>query len=175
MLVTGAFVFLPQFLLAVFSVLDFRSGNSLRILYRQPSLLLLPTFTCFTFSRVSSSYRGQADNRVVFSKRMTIANMVLTAAGTVACVIYIQIIDFSDHSDHIEFLYRMPYVFLIALIFALILVCPGTIATLLFLFNDKMSGCCCNCWTAPPLEEVAYDPERPETLIVLNKGSSQAN
>ena len=55
LLVTFSFTFLPQFLLAVFSVVNFRSGDSLRIFYRQPSLLLLPTFTCFTFSRISSA------------------------------------------------------------------------------------------------------------------------
>ena len=62
LLVTGAFVFLPQFLLAVFSVVDFRSGNSLRILYRQPSLLLLPTFTCFTFSGQQGHLQQEDDD-----------------------------------------------------------------------------------------------------------------
>merc|ERR1719446_1891731 len=48
-------MFYPSFLLGVFSVVDFCSKDSLKvkILYRQPSLLLLPTFTCFTFSRIS--------------------------------------------------------------------------------------------------------------------------
>ena len=78
--------FLPQFLLALFSVVDFRSKNSLKILYRQPPLLLLPTFTCFTFIRVSSGCCGQADNRIRFSKKMTAVNMALTLAGTVGCV-----------------------------------------------------------------------------------------
>ena len=77
-------MFLPPFLLGLFSVVDFRSKNSLKILYRQPSLLLLPTFTCFTFIRVSSGCCGQADKRVMFSKKMTGVNMVLTLIPTIS-------------------------------------------------------------------------------------------
>jgi len=114
-------MFLPSFLLGLFSVVDFCSKNSLKILYCQPSLLLLPTFTCFTFSRISSGCCGRADNRVEFSKKMTGFNMVLTVIQTI-CYYF---------NPYYDYFYR-KYAYSIPLLIT------GLVSTLMFLFYDKV-------------------------------------
>ena len=183
LLVTFCLAFFPQFLLAVFSVVDFRSANSLKIFYRQPSLLLLPTFTCFTFSRISSGCRGKANNKVKFSKIMTIMNMTVTALGTLVWPVYHFNQQHESHRNKYFFLrlwgwlLRRGYGHAYADTFGIpmILLCLGLLATFLFLFNDKMSNYCCNCWSTPQKEVAVYNPEEPETHIVLNNRSSQNN
>ena len=133
--------------MAVFSVVDFRSWNSLKTFYRQPSLLLLPVFTCFTFSRISSGCCGQADNRVVFSKKMTAVNIALTLAGIVGWGLY-----------YLE----------IFVVFSLFLLLPGLDFTLLFLLYDKLCCCCCTCCLSPSEEIAVYDPDQPETQFKLD-------
>ena len=73
--VTFAILFLPELLLSVYSV------NSIRTVYLQPSLLLLPLFTFFTFSRVSFGWQAPPDNRIKFSQKMTFLNMALAMVG----------------------------------------------------------------------------------------------
>ena len=41
--ITILLLFVPQFLLSLFSTLNFLNKSSLKILYRQPSLIILPT------------------------------------------------------------------------------------------------------------------------------------
>ena len=57
-------LFAPQFLLSLFSNLNFRDKSSLKILYRQPCLIILPTVTFFTFRKLSLC---NGDSRVIFS------------------------------------------------------------------------------------------------------------
>ena len=73
-------LFLPQLLLSIFSTLNFRSLSSLKILYRQPSLILLPIVTYFTFSRDNIGCCG-GNNRVSFSKKFTCLNVVASFVG----------------------------------------------------------------------------------------------
>ena len=69
-------LFLPQLLLAIFSTLDLSSRNSLKILISHPSLILLPVFTFFTFSKIQCC----GDRRVKFSVRFTLINMAVTVS-----------------------------------------------------------------------------------------------
>ena len=142
--------------MAVFSVVDFSSCNSLKTLYRQPSLLLLPVFTCFTFSRISSGGCGQADNRVRFSKKMTAVNMALTLAGIISWGIYV-----SFESKGLGAV--------VGTIFFSLYFLPGLVFTLLFLLYDKLCCCCCTCCLSPPEEIAVYDPDKPETQFKLDK------
>ena len=61
-------LFLPSLLLSIFSTLNFRDVSTLKILYRQPSLIILPTVTYFTFSRdtIGGFYCCNDNNRVRF-------------------------------------------------------------------------------------------------------------
>jgi len=61
--VTILLMFLPQFLLSLFATLNFRDKSSLKILYRHPFLIILPTVTFFTFSKISHS---NGDTRLTF-------------------------------------------------------------------------------------------------------------
>jgi len=136
-------MFLPSFLLGLFSVVDFCSKNSLKIIYRQPSLLLLPTFTCFTFSKVSSGCCGQADNSVMFSKKMTGINMVLTVIQTICWEIF-----FYHRYSNGKIVITIP------------LLVTGLVSTLMFLFYDKMFSCCCGwCLSPSNTEPAIYQPE----------------
>ena len=68
-------LFLPSLLLALLATLDLRSWNSLKILLSHPSISLLPTFTFFTFSKISSG-----DRRVSFSYFYTWFNLAVSVA-----------------------------------------------------------------------------------------------
>ena len=70
-------LFLPQLLLALTTTID---RTNVKILVQHPSLVLLPVFTFFTFSRkeISCCGRGQADSRIQFSRFFSLVNIVIT-------------------------------------------------------------------------------------------------
>ena len=69
LIISTAVIFLPHFLLAVISTVDFSSRQSVKTITSHPSLLLLPTFTFFTFSRLWDGHFR--DRRLSFSVFMT--------------------------------------------------------------------------------------------------------
>ena len=70
-------LYLPQLLLALVTTLDTKY-TSLTILWNHPSLILLPLFTFFTFSKPHNFCRSDAsDNRVMFSVKYTKINMAV--------------------------------------------------------------------------------------------------
>ena len=132
--------FLPQFLLALFSTLNFRDKSSLKILYRQPSLIILPTVTFFTFSKVGLCNR---DSRVIFSKKFTWLNV---AVSTIGFVVWRASLDWRDTS---------------VLSFLLV---PSFILTALFIHLDCYCCCCCN-----SREQLSvYDPSLDKRFIMVD-------
>jgi len=154
-------MFYPSFLLGVFSVVDFCSKDSRKILYRQPSLLLLPTFTCFTFSRISSGCRGQADNRVTFSKKMTGVNMVLTVIQTICWELFYYHYNYSNPYDEGKFNWTILMLItgLRKFDWTILMLITGLVSTLMFLFYDKMFSGFCGCCLSPSTEFAIYQPE----------------
>ena len=146
-------LFGPQFLLSIFSTLNFRDKSSLKILYRQPSLIILPTVTYFTFSRQNIICCNE-NNRVSFSKKFTWLNIAVSTVGYVVWWYYIV----------------LPYTYLdeglffaIVLIFTLPLLVPSILLTALFLHLDKLC-CCCN-----PREQLSvYDPDLDKRFIMVD-------
>ena len=67
-------LFLPNLLIAIFTTVG---RNNYRALIQHPSLLLLPTFTFFSYQMLKSGTRccGEADGKIMFSKKMSMCNM----------------------------------------------------------------------------------------------------
>ena len=146
--VTILMLFLPQFLLSLFSTLNFRVKSSLKILYRQPSLIILPTVTFFTFSRLNIGCSSD-DSRVSFSKKFTYINITVSSVGYVCLVVW----------WYFNFL-------LDDFIFVLVVTLPLHVLsihlTALFLHLDKLPCCCCN-----PKEQLSvYDPDLDKRFIM---------
>merc|ERR1711988_1318190 len=80
-------LFVPQCLLAIFSTLNLSSKSSLKIITHHPSLLILPTFTFFTFSKVKVFSCG-SESSVMFSKKFTFVNMAVSVVGYVCWAVW---------------------------------------------------------------------------------------
>ena len=77
---TFLLLFLPGLLLGLALVLDRRT---VAVVWRHPSLLLLPAFTYFTFSRRQVALRSR-DSRIQFSLRYSGLNMLLSSLAFLA-------------------------------------------------------------------------------------------
>ena len=73
--------FLPSYLLAIISTLDLTNKKSLSILISHPSLVLLPTFTYFSYAKLQIC----EDRRITFSPKMSIVNIILNTVHNNWC------------------------------------------------------------------------------------------
>jgi len=151
--ITLLLLFLPSFLLAIFSTLNFRDKSSFSILYRHPTLIIIPAVTCFSFSRFGFDQLESVRVKVVFSKKMSFANIVLTTVGFVSWVVYCY--------------YEIKWWHPGGIIFGLPLLVISIIHTLLFLFLDKLSSCFSCCPTSEEQLSV-YDPRDDKRFILQN-------
>ena len=155
---------IPQFLLSLFSTLNFLSKSSLKILYRHPSLIILPTVTFFTFSRHNICYCCSENSRVSFSKKFTWLNIAFSIIAYVAYGVRI-FISLDPSSE--DFLYSFIYfAFFLGLVLYLILPLHvlTVLLTVLFLHTDKL--CCCYC---NPRDQLSvYDPKLNKRLIMVD-------
>ena len=67
--------FLPSFLLAIISTVDLTNKKSLSILISHPYLVLLPTFTMFSYSKLKIF----GDRRIALSNKLTLVNMLVNS------------------------------------------------------------------------------------------------
>ena len=141
--ITIVLLFLPQAVLAIFSSLNLRSKSSLEIITRHPSILLLPVFTFFTFSKLNVSCSGP-ESRIRFSKKFSWINIGVSAVGYVACLVLL-------HWWLI--IYTGPPILL------------SLILTVLFLHLDRLC-CCCSCCLEPGEEISVYDPHTDQRLLL---------
>jgi len=157
--VTMLLLFLPQFLLSFFSTINFLDKSSLKILYRQPSLIILPTVTFFTFSRLNIGCCSE-NNRVSFSTKFTYINIAVTTVGYVVWGVWHHLGPFASHFGpfangrfHIYILIAVLPPFVLSILF-----------TALFLHYDKMCGGCCK-----PREQLSvYDPDQDRRFIMVD-------
>ena len=141
-------LFLPQFLLSLFSTVDLFNKSSLKILYRQPSLIILPTVTFFSFSRLNIGC-GSKDSRVSFSKKFTYINIVLSIVGFGSWFVWFH---FNIDTGTFFLIFTLP-----VLVFSILL-------SIFFLLLDKMPKCCCN-----PREQLSvYNPDLDKRFIMLD-------
>ena len=140
-MVGAGLLFLPQLLLALVAVLDYSSRDSLKILFTQPALILLPVFTPFTFSRIS-----RADNRVKFSVSLTFINIGISFVDLVFAAL-----------SGLNIVVIVTFVLLFVL---------TVIATLKILRLRGLSPCCNN--VSPRSDISVFEPAQPGKHFVLN-------
>ena len=70
-------LFIPNMALALWSSVG-SSKSSLKMLIHHPSIIILPMFTFFTFSKMSTGCCGKEDNRVRFSPVYTCINILIS-------------------------------------------------------------------------------------------------
>ena len=136
---------MPKLLLALVAVLDYSSRDSLKILFTQPALILLPVFTPFTFSRIS-----RADNRVKLSAPLTFINIGITFAGFVWFSVYAA-------------LSGLNIIIIIVLILVFVPTVCNTVRTLCF---RGLSPCYNN--DILPCDISVFDPAQPGKHFLLN-------
>ena len=149
--------FLPSFLLAIISTLDLTNKKSLSILISHPYIVLLPTFTMYSFSKVQAPKVclppiGCGDRRIALSPELSLLNIVINVALSGFVTIFPTI------KYGFESFLLQPLVFLL----------PGLLFTLLFLHLEKISCCSC-CWKAGRLVRV-FDPEQPGKIFIMEGG-----
>ena len=178
---TFAVLFLPQLFLAFSSTVDFTKKNSLKILISHPSLLLLPMFTFFTFSKLQCC----GDRRVKFSKRFTLINIAISVAGLVAWFVFSffkigadfkQLISELKKIDIFDFVLRPTKNFYeirsytITLVITSALTLIGILSTIIFLYLDTLCCCCCGCFLSATETLRVFDPDQPERNFIIKDG-----
>ena len=149
-------LFLPQFLLSLFSTLNFRDKSSLRILYRHPYIIILPMVTFFTFSRIK---RSNEESRIMFSKKFTWFNIIVSTVGFVSWLVWY----YYALELHLEYKYILTI--------PLPLYLSSILLTVLFLHLDKLCCCCCN-----PREQLSvYDPDLDKRFIMKDDVETAAD
>ena len=145
-------------LISIFSTLNFRDVSSLKILYQQPSLIILPTVTYFTFSRHNIGCCG-GNNRVSFSKKFTWINILASTVGYVVWGLWL----FSNFDWFLTLHLDWHLVGTYLSIHLAVLV-SSILLTALFLHTDKLCCCCCN-----PREQLSvYHPDLDKRFILVN-------
>ena len=141
--------FILPLLLSLISTLNFRSLSSLKILYRHPSLIILPMVTCFTFSR--HNVIGRENNRVTFSRMFTGVNMLVTTIGYFVLLVWW----YFKYTEEGFWILFFPSLFFLV---------PSFILTYFFLNTDKL--CCCD----PGNQQSIYDPDLDKRFIMMVDG-----
>ena len=165
---TFLILFVPQFILALVLVIDVRSGASWKILIEQPSLLLMPVFTHFTFARLKLGccQNDETDNRIVIDKFFTIINIVLSIISYV--IVFITAHFLLDSEDWGWHLTGEDASILSQLLATVPLILFGMIFTIVFLYFG--SSCCHSCCDCPGEEILVYDPEQKEQELIYENG-----
>ena len=169
-------LFIPQTLLAIFSTIGW-SKASLKILFQHPSLILLPTFTFFTFAKMETGC-GPQDLRIRFSKRFTFYNMVLSTIYNMAVIFFLYIphmlsngyLDMLSGAEQLNYDTNTIALVLIGASCGIIIMI-GIVPTTIFLLYDKLCCCCCTCCLQPSQELVVFDPEAWDKGIAMGHGT----
>ena len=138
-MLTIILLFLPNLLIAIFTTVG---RKNYRALLHHPLLLLLPTFTMFSYQKLRSGTGccGETDGKIMFSKKMSMCNIRVSGISLVV-IIGLQM-----------------RILLLALVLPLLL--ASIIFSLTFMFMDECcDGCCltvacCNIRDQPRI----YDP-----------------
>lgn len=151
-------LYLPQLLLALVTTLDTKY-SSLTILWNHPSLILLPLFTFFTFSKHHNFCRSDpSDNRVRFSVKYTKINMAISIVSiTIFCSPVLLSTESAFSQEYYEpFVYSIVYLLIVSVIL-----------TLAFIYFDHLFCCCCQCCLSSKQQIVVYDPNQPDRTFHL--------
>ena len=163
-LLGGAILYLPQLLLALMTTLDMKF-SSLSILRSHPSLIMLPVFTFFTFSKPHNfCRRNLEDSRVMFSLKYTKINIAISI-GCYILFCYVMRFTLLTESEVFRNYYSL-FFWSNFLLFVLTL-----ILAISFMYFDYIFCCCCNCFLSAKQQLSVYDPNQPERKLKLEDGN----
>ena len=121
---------LPNLLTAIFTTIG--RNNWRKVLTQHPHLLLLPTYTFFSFEKLQPGCGcANLDHRIRFSKRMSIINIIIQSICFGVLFGLAQTWQF-DADLTVSLLVVLLPLFILAIILSMI-----------FLFMEKCCGCCC--------------------------------
>ena len=151
---TGFFI-----LLTFVTTIQVTNIKSLKIIFTQPHLLLLPMFTFFSFQKENILSFRRSNIRVKISPNLSISNIIIHG------IILVHIIDLG--------IYLSPgFVSVSTLVLAIVLplYIIATLVTLSTLYFHKIFSCCCSCWNSPEDYVGVFDPEQPDKQFKLENG-----
>ena len=153
-------LYVPNLILALWSSVG-ATKSSLKILIQDPSILLLPTFTFFTFAKINT-FHGDKDVRVKFSSLYTVINMAWSFVYGLALMIAL----WETGCKEVYFFGEGVNTFSVwTPIFV-----SGMASTIIFLIYDSIFPCCCDCWLLPRGQVSVYDPDNPQLELVWRNG-----
>jgi hypothetical protein len=149
--------FLPGFLLGVLALGP--SLRTLKLITSHPSLVLLPSFTFFTFSSGNSCFGcKKGDSRIAWSWRWTLLNLLISFIGNI-------VVGVVTNSCR-------PYSMLT--VYPVMVVLVSMLTTGLFMLS---CSCCCSCCAlccCPAFQLSALRPEDPLIeLVIVNEGGEE--
>ena len=151
---------LPQLLLAITLILNFGDKNSLEMLYRHPSLIILPTVTFFTFSKIEITCSDD-ESSIRFRSRFSWMNIGVSSVGHISWLVwYYYRFVFDELDGHFFSRLILPTVLIPFLLSAIL--------TALFLLLDQLSPCCCDCFLLPSTKISVYNPKLNKRFITIN-------
>ena len=144
-----------QLCFCLFSTIGW-SKNSARTILKQPTLILLPIFSFFTFAKFSVCCGEKQEARLKLSKRYTVINFVMK---TLICIpIAILYLRIQNDLNVIQFQFDVSFYSFNALM------------TFIFLFCVSSCGCCCSCCVGGQQVIHVYDPDLPDQEFVFRNG-----
>ena len=162
--VSSMMLLLPQLFLALRLILNFGETKSLEMLYRHPSLFLLPTVTFFSFSKIKISCSGE-ESSIRFSSRFTWVNIGVSLVGLISWLAWyfyrFVSCEICDELDRLFF-----YVVILPTVLTPFLLSASL--TALFVHMDKLCPCCCDCFLLPRKEISVYDPKLNKRFVIIN-------
>ena len=153
--ITISLLFLPPLILSMITTIDWKNKW---ILMQHPSLILLPVFTFFTFSKIKVACDGSAkDTRIQFSYLYTWINIV-TSSVCFGLIFVICRIMVDDDWQSKTLSYWLLHISTILFGF-------GINLTILFLYLEKWFCACCTCDCFHiKMNITVYDPNKDVDL-----------
>ena len=156
--ITIILLFLPPLILSIITTIGWRNR---RVLIQHPSLILLPVFTFFTFSKMKVSCGRNTltsqDHRIKFSYLYTWINMV-TSSLCFGSIFVISRMMVDDVWQSKTLSYWLLHISTILFGF-------GINLTILFLYLEKWFAPCCHCECLHiKMDFTVYDPDQDDDL-----------
>ena len=134
------------------------SKQSAKTILNQPTLILLPVFSFFTFANMGDCCGKEQDCRLKLSKRYTVINFVMkTLISIPVALIYFNSVPVQGRIMHIQ-IYQIFQYFL------------GALLTFIYLFCTPSCGCCCSCCVGGQQVIHVYDPDLPDQEFIFRNG-----
>ena len=160
--ITFLLLTLPNLLTAMFTTMG--RNNWRKLLTHHPHLLLLPTYTFFSFEKF--------DDKIRFTKRMTVLNIIICSVCCGVLFVPLQEWEMIDGDRDSREMRRFAFLYLFRILFLPPLFIPAIILSMMFLFMEKCCGCCClgvACCNITDQIRV-YDPDTEKVKVDLEDG-----